>query len=89
MRGETRRVTDQTTVKPDVRRGKFLWQLENEGHEKAECVAQLRGDGQVQVSIEKEGMHEKAGVFPDIPTAVRWAFNYQSALVSKGWAVVV
>jgi hypothetical protein len=89
MRGKTRRVTNQPTVTPAVRHGTFLWQLENEGHEKVECVAQLRDDGQVQVSIEKEGMHEEAGVFPDIPTAVRWAFNYQSALVSKGWAVVV
>jgi hypothetical protein len=89
MRGKTRRVTNQPTVTPAVRHSTFLWQLENEGHEKVECVALLRDDGQVQVSIEKEGMHEEAGVFPDIPTAVRWAFNYQSALISKGWAVVV
>ena len=89
MLRDTPRVTNQQTVRQPALRGTFLWQLANDVHEKVECVAMLRNDGQVQVSIEKEGMHEEAGVFQDTPTAVRWAFNYQSELVAKGWTVVI
>ena len=89
MLKHTRRVTKQQTVRQPGLRGTFLWHLANDVHEKVECVAVLRNDGQVHVSIEKEGLHEEAGVFQDIPTAVRWAFNYQRALVAKGWTVVI
>lgn len=78
----------------DVRTGKrtastLVWQLEDRTHHTLDCVAMTHGDGLVHLCIERAGVREERGVFPDARTAVRCALDLERTLLGDGWAKVV
>ena len=84
-----RGVAGPGTVSTADDRGTLLWQLKNPTHQKIDCVAVVRPDGQVQVLIERERDREQRGVFTDASAAVAWALDFERSLLSEGWAKVV
>jgi hypothetical protein len=78
----------------DVRTGRrrastLVWQLEHPTHHTIDCVAMTQGDGLVHLCLERAGVREERGVYPDARTAIRSAFDLEQAFLGEGWAKIV
>ena len=66
----------------------LVWQLEDQARHTIDCVA-TSGDGVVRLCLERAGVREEQGVFPDARTAVRSALDLERTLISDGWEKIV